>query len=277
MRYWREAVGLARSVRLIPGRRQSHTFLIPSMRQNSLLLFLTMLSASTTLLRATDAATPEPRTVDYEWMSVATWREKHAADVAIAQKGGVDVLFVGDSITEGWEWGDGDHWKKHFAPLGAANFGIGGDTTQNLLWRLDNGDVGALKPKVVVVLIGTNNLGRENATAAEAARGVEAVVRKLRAAFPEAKIVLHGIFPCDYSPKAEVRQRVKDVNARLARLDGLDGKVVFRDIGAVFLEPDGSILPAVSPDGLHLTPEGYRRWASVLEPLVRELLATPAK
>ena len=247
------------------------------MRQIISLFLLTMMSASTTSLRAADAATPEPRTVDYEWMSVATWKEKHAADVAIAQKGGVDLLFVGDSITEGWEWGDGEHWKKHFAPLGAANFGIGGDTTQNLLWRLDNGDVGALKPKVVVVLIGTNNLGRENATAAEAARGVEAVVTKLRAAFPEAKIVLHGIFPCDYSPKAEVRQRVKAVNSLLARLDGLDGKVVFRDIGPIFLEPDGSILPAVSPDGLHLTPEGYRRWASVLAPLVRELLGAEAK
>jgi len=247
------------------------------MRQIISLFLLTMMSATTTSLRATDAATPEPRTVDYDWMSVATWKEKHAADVAIAQKGGVDLLFVGDSITEGWEWGDGEHWKAHFVPLGAANFGIGGDTTQNLLWRLDNGDVGALKPKVVVVLIGTNNLGRENATPAEAARGVEAVVTKLRAAFPNAKIVLHGIFPCDYSPTAEVRQRVKDVNSLLARLDGADGKVVFRDIGPLFLEPDGSILPAVSPDGLHLTPEGYRRWASVLAPLVRELLAAPAK
>lgn len=247
------------------------------MRQIITLLLLTMLSATTTLIRASDAAAPEPRTVDYEWMSVATWKNMHAADMAIAQKGGVDVLFVGDSITEGWEWGEGEHWKKHFAPLGAANFGIGGDTTQNLLWRLDNGAVGMLRPKVVVVLIGTNNLGRENATAAGAARGVEAVVRKLRAAFPAAKIVLHGIFPCDYSPKAEVRQRVKDANARLARLDGLDGKVVFRDIGSIFLEPDGSILPAVSNDGLHLTPEGYRRWASVLEPLVRELLAAQAK
>ena len=247
------------------------------MRKHFPLLILTMLSVPTTLLRATDAAMPEPRTVDYEWMSVATWKEKHAADVAVAQKGGVDVLFVGDSITEGWEWGDGEHWKKCFVPLHAANFGIGGDTTQNLLWRLDNGDVGVLQPKVVVALIGTNNLGRENATAAEAARGVEAVVRKLRSAFPDARVVLHGIFPCDYSPKAEVRQRVKDVNARLARLDGLDGKVVFRDIGAIFLEPDGSILPAVSPDGLHLTPEGYRRWAETLEPLVRELLGTAVK
>ena len=238
---------------------------------------LAMTIAPLSLLRAEDPAVPAPRAIDYDWMSVARWKEMHAADVAIAQKGGVDVLFVGDSITEGGEWGEGEHWKRDFVPLATANFGIGGDTTQNLLWRLDNGAVGVLRPKVVVVLIGTNNLGRENAAAAEVARGVEAVVRKLRAAFPAAKIVLHGIFPCDYSPQAEVRQRVKDANARLARLDGLDGKVVFRDIGAVFLEPDGSILPAVSNDGLHLTPEGYRRWAGALAPLVRGLLVGAAQ
>lgn len=240
-------------------------------------VFLSMLTASTNLLCADDAATPAPRTVDYDWMSVATWKEKHAADVAIAEKGGVDLLFVGDSITEGWEWADGLEWKKHFALLGAANFGIGGDTTQNLLWRLDHGDVGVLKPKVVVVLIGTNNLGRENATPAEAARGIEAVVTKLRTAFPDAKILLHGIFPCDHSPTAEVRGRVKAVNRLLLKLDGRDGKVVVRDIGSIFEEKDGSITKEVMPDGLHLSPEGYRRWAETITPLVREMLGLKAE
>ncbi len=257
--------------------RACHRFFPSTMRPILPLFCLTMLSAPLNPLHAEDAATPAPRTVDYDWMSVATWKEKHAADVAIALKGGVDLLFVGDSITEGWEWADGEHWKKHFAPLGAANFGIGGDTTQNVLWRLDHGAVGALQPKVVVLLIGTNNLGRENATAAEAARGIEAVVTKLRGAFPEAKILLHGIFPCDYSPKAEVRGRVAGVNALLRKLDGRDGKVVFRDIGAAFLEPDGSITKEVSPDGLHLSPEGYRRWAGQITPLVREMLGLKAE
>lgn len=232
-----------------------------------------MATAAPLPLRAEDPAVPAPRAIDYEWMSIARWKEMHAEDVAIAAKGGVDVLFVGDSITEGWEWNDGEHWKKHFAPLGAANFGIGGDTTQNVLWRLEHGAVGALRPKVVALLIGTNNLGREAATAADAARGIEAVVAKLRAAFPAAKIVVHGVFPCDASPTAEIRGRVAAVNERLRTLDGRDGQVVFRDLGAAFLETDGSISPAVMPDGLHLSPEGYRRWAAELVPLVGGLLA----
>jgi lysophospholipase L1-like esterase len=236
-----------------------------------------MLTASTLPLRAEDPATPAPRTIDYEWMSVATWQKMHDADVAIAAKGGADLLFLGDSITEGWEWNDGEHWKKHFAPLGAANFGIGGDTTQNVLWRLDHGSIGALQPKVVVLLIGTNNLGRDAAAPADVARGVEAIVAKLRGAFPAARIVVHGVFPCDASPKAEIRGRITALNERLRALDGRDGKVLFRDIGALFLEKDGSVSPAVMPDGLHLSPEGYRRWAAVLTPLVRELLGLPAE
>jgi N-acetylglucosamine-6-sulfatase len=97
-------------------------------------------------------------------------------------------------------------------------------------------------------------------------------VARLRTAFPAATVIVHGVFPCDASPQAEVRGRVAAVNARLRALDGRDGKVRFRDCGAVFLEPDGSISPAVMPDGLHLSPEGYRRWAAELAPLVRELL-----
>lgn len=239
------------------------------------LLLLAMLSSPTNALRAEDAATPAPRSIDYEWMSIATWQKMHDEDVAIAAKGGVDVLFVGDSITEGWEWNEGEHWKKHFVPLHVANFGIGGDKTQNVLWRLDHGSVGVLQPKVVVLLIGTNNFGHDNAAAADVARGVEAVVAKLRAAFPAAKLIVHGVFPCDPSPKAEIRGRVAAVNAQLRNLDGRDGQVLFRDVGPLFLEADGSISPAVMPDGLHLSPEGYRRWASVLAPLVRELLGLP--
>ncbi len=241
------------------------------------LLVLAMLSSATSALRAEDAATPAPRAIDYEWMSVATWRKMHDEDVAIAARGGVDVLFVGDSITEGWEWNEGEHWKKHFVPLGAANFGIGGDTTQNVLWRLDHGSVGVLQPKVVVLLIGTNNLGRESAAPAEVARGVEAIVARLCTAFPAAKLIVHGVFPCDASAQAEIRGRVAALNAELRKLDGGDGRVLFRDVGARFLEPDGSISPAVMPDGLHLSPEGYRRWAEELAPLVHTLLGRPAR
>jgi lysophospholipase L1-like esterase len=231
------------------------------------------MSAETdSLERANDAAVPAPRTVDYDWMSVATWQAKHAAHVAIAQRGGVDLLFVGDSLTEGWAWGDGVEWEKHFAPLRAANFGLGGDTTQNLLWRLDHGDVGVLRPRLVVVLIGINNLGRENATPEMAVRGIETVVAKLRAAFPETRILLHGVFPSDLSATAEIRQRVAAVNRQLLALDSADGRLVVRDIGGIFVELDGSIPVEVMPDGLHLSPEGYRRWAEAIGPTVRQML-----
>lgn len=219
-----------------------------------------------------DAATPAPRTVDYDWMAVATWQAMHVAHEAIAQRGGVDLLFVGDSLTAGWAGNEGVEWKAHFAPWGAANFGIGGDTTQNLLWRLDHGAVGVLRPKVVVLLIGINNLGRENATPEAAGRGIRAVVAKLRGAFPEARILLHGIFPCDHSPAAEIRQRVAAVNRQLLALDSEGGRIVVRDIGGIFLEADGSVSAEVMPDGLHLSPEGYRRWAVAIMPTLREWL-----
>lgn len=220
----------------------------------------------------TDAAEPAPRTVDYEWMSVATWMAQHEEHVAIARRGGAELLFVGDSITQGWAGAGVAEWTRYFVPLGAVNFGIGGDTTQNLLWRLDHGDVGALRPRLVVVLIGINNLGRENATPEAAVRGIRAVVAKLWGAFPETRILLQGIFPSDLSAAAEIRQRVAAVNRQLLTLDSGGGRLVVRDLGGVFLETDGSISVEVMPDGLHLSPEGYRRWAEAIAPTVRAML-----
>ena len=231
-----------------------------------------MQSDRTSPVPTNNPAAPAPRTVDYDWMSVATWRAKHAAHVAVARRGGVELLFVGDSLTEGWEWDEGTEWKKHFAPLGAANFGIGGDTTQNLLWRLGEVDCGALRPRVVVVLIGINNLGRENATPAQAVDGIRAVVAKLRGMFPDARILLLGIFPSGHASTDEIRQRVAAVNRQLLALGSEGGKVVVREIGGVFVESDGSITTEVMPDGLHLSPEGYRRWAAAILPTVCELL-----
>ncbi|MBK8476697.1 MAG: aminopeptidase [Opitutaceae bacterium] len=223
-----------------------------------------------------DAAAPAPRLEDYDWMSVATWRARHAEHVAIARRGCGELLFVGDSITEGWAGNGAAEWTRHFVPLGAVNFGIGGDTTQNVLWRLDHGDVEGLRPRLVVVLIGINNLGRENAAPAATVRGIRAVVAKLGAVFPDARILLQGILPSGLSAFAEIRQRVAAVNRQLLELDSRGGRLVVRDYGEVFLERDGSISAEVMPDGLHLSPEGYRRWAEVLAPMVRALLGASA-
>jgi lysophospholipase L1-like esterase len=202
-------------------------------------------------------------------MPLATWYRDHAEHVEIATAGTAELLFVGDSITAGAKWSE--VWKKTFGGYRFANFGIGGDRTQNVLWRLDHGAVGALKPKAVVLLIGTNNLWTTADDVADTERGIRAVVARLHASFPTARVLVLGVFPRDAKADAPVRAKVQRLNAALASLD--DGKTTLvRDIGGVFLEPDGSLSAAVAPDQLHLSEEGYRRWAEAIAPTVAEMM-----
>jgi lysophospholipase L1-like esterase len=201
-----------------------------------------------------------PRNRDYPWMTTAGWRALHAEHVARARRGDGDLLFVGDSITQGWL--GTAIWRTRFANR-TANIGIGGDTTQNVLWRLDHGAVDGLKPKHVVVMIGTNNFGLHQDTPEDVARGVTAIVEKLRGKLPEAKILLVGIFPRDEKPDAPSRGRIRKVNETLAKL--ADGKSIrFLDLTPELLEPDGRIARDLMPDYLHLSEKGYRLWASAI-------------
>lgn len=204
-------------------------------------------------------------------MSVATWWQRQQAEAAAAARDGVDLLFLGDSLTEAWPETGKETWEKYFVGLKAASCGIGGDTTQNVIWRLTHGGLGVLRPRVVVLLIGTNNLGNHQDSPASVVRGVKAVVAQLGRSFPNAKILVLGIFPVGPTPADPGRAKVAAVNAALPAL--ADGDTIFhRDIGAVFLEPDGSIATDVMPDFLHLSPEGYRRWAEAIVPTVRDWL-----
>jgi len=219
--------------------------------------------------RAESSVEPAPRTREYNWMSVATWKKKHEANVNRAKQGAVDVLFLGDSITEGW--GGNAVWKKHYEPRKAANFGIGGDTTQNVLWRLNNGEADGITPKVVVLLIGTNNFGLHGDKPDAVAKGVGAVVETLRKKFPRARVLLLGIFPRDAKPETGMRKNIAAVNAIIAKLD--DGKAVrYLDIGSKFLSADGTLPKELMPDALHLSPKGYGVWAEAMEPLLVEML-----
>lgn len=205
---------------------------------------------------------PSPRMIEYDWMSIATWNEMHAEDVAIAAQGDIDLLFVGDSITAGW---DGSLWETHFAPHKAANFGIGGDHTGNLLWRLHNGAIGRLEPKVVVLLIGVNNFGHLSETPEQVFAGIASVVNTLRGAFPDAQILLNGVFPYGQEANTPQREQVKALNERLATLGSTD-KLIFKDYGHLFLQEDGTLSPDIMGDFLHLTPAGYRIWAEAMLP-----------
>ena len=184
--------------------------------------------------------------------------------------GKAQLIFVGDSITQGWEGNGREVWAKYYAHRHALNLGIGSDHTQHVLWRLEHGNLDRLQPKVAVVLIGVNNAPDETNTPGMILEGVTAVVQKLRAKLPETKVLLLGIFPLreDFNPQ---RAKVLQVNQALHKLD--DGKWVhFLDFGHLFVGPDGRIPKEIMPDFLHPSPFGYRLWAEAMEPKLAELL-----
>ncbi|MCX6613587.1 MAG: GDSL-type esterase/lipase family protein, partial [Acidobacteria bacterium] len=186
-----------------------------------------------------------------------------------------ELLFVGDSITHFWGGEPADArlrgpevWDKYYGQRKALNLGYGWDRTENVLWRLRHGEIDGLAPKVVVVMIGTNNAGINSTE--EIAAGIEAICGELHARLPEAKILLLGIFPRGAKPDA-ARAKVMAVNELIASFDGKNG-VTYLDIGKVFLEADGSIAPEVMNDYLHPTAAGYARWAAAMEPTLVRLL-----
>lgn len=208
------------------------------------------------------------------------WMARHESFVEIARSGGVDVLFLGDSITDFWRSAGRSVWDREWAPLKAANFGISADRTQHVLWRIRNGELDGIDPKVIVLMIGTNNTGMERGSAtprntpAEAIDGVKAVVQELRSRRPSARILLLGIFPRGEPGDLERRQ-IAEINAAISRLHDGDA-VTYLDIGDQFLAPDGSIPADVMPDKLHPGEKGYEIWAAAMkEPLTALLRRGP--
>jgi len=199
------------------------------------------------------------------------WLKIHEGLVRTVQQdqGPIDVLLVGDSITIQW----GASWAKHFPERKAVNIGIGGDKTQNVLWRLDHGGVEGLRPKTIVLMIGNNNMFFTPETGvAAAAKGVETCVRNLREKFPEAGLILVKILPC-HAPKNRFYEDILLTNAEIDRLNlGADPKIRVLDLTADFLNPDGTIRQALyTPDNIHLSPEGYAAYAARLKPLLEAI------
>jgi len=207
----------------------------------------------------------------------ANWVKRHEGFVEIAKQGGVDVLFLGDSITDFWRNRGKAVWEKNYGALHAANFGISGDRTQHVLWRMANGELDGLNPRAIVLMIGTNNTGFEadkvtpRNTPAEAAEGVKAIVRGLRAKFPATKILLLAVFPRGEKPDNPQRLQVAAINAVIAKLD--NGRSVrYLDIGPKFLAADGTLPKDVMPDFLHPNEKGYEIWAAAIKEPLAELL-----
>lgn len=215
---------------------------------------------------------PMPRVIEYRWMNLKQWKEFHEKDLKRAKEGPVDILFLGDSITECWESRGSKIWKKEYAPYRAANFGIGGDTTQNVLWRITKG--GALEriyPRVVVLMIGTNNIGLHNDTPDDVAKGVHAIIGVLRNRYPQTQILLVSIFPRGKTPDDSMRKKVVATNAILERFGTID-HVTYLPIWDQFLKRNGTLPDNIMPDYLHPNEKGYQIWADAMRPVLHKLL-----
>src|SRR5213594_991088 len=182
------------------------------------------------------------------------------------------VIFIGDSITQGWEGEGKEVWAKYYAHRNAVNLGIGGDRTQHVLWRFDHGNLDGLKPKAAVIMIGTNNSNGEDNTVDQIADGVTAIVRKLRDRLPDTKILLLPIFPRGENFNNQ-RGKILQVNQVLQKL--ADGRnVLWVDFGYKFVTPEGRIPRDLMPDYLHLSPAGYEIWADSMEPVLGKILGS---
>ena len=189
----------------------------------------------------------------------------------ISKEGKAELVFLGDSITQGWEHSGKETWEKYYAKRHAANFGIGGDRTEHVLWRLDHGNFDGLKPKAIVLMIGTNNTGHRKDKPEDTADGVKAILAKLQTKCPDARILLMAIFPRDEKSTGEMRQINEKANAIIKTFaDG--NKVIFQDIGAKFLGADGVMSKDMMGDFLHPGNKGYELWAAEIEENVAKLL-----
>ncbi len=215
--------------------------------------------------RAHVALLPDER-LGEEW-----WTKRHAEMNRKASARPHDLLFIGDSITQGWEGAGRKTWEKYYGKRKALNLGISGDRTQHVIWRLNNGNLRKQqKAKVAVVMIGTNNTGHRDQDPGETADGVTRILSILRARCPDAKVLLLGVFPRDASPDGPKRRINDALNEKLATLH--DGeRVHFLDIGKHFLNGKGHLPKELMPDYLHPREKGYELWAEAIEPKLVEL------
>jgi lysophospholipase L1-like esterase len=200
----------------------------------------------------------------------ALWLAQHKRFVAKAKKGGVDLLFLGDSITDFWRDCGSKVWAKYYAPRRAANFGIIGDRTQHVLWRIGHGELDGINPRVIVLMIGTNN--SQDNSPPEITDAIKVIIKNIHIRCPGTKILLLGIFPRNWvDDKPAEMETIKKVNDIIAKFD--DGKTVkYLDIGPKFLGPDGRVSAAIMPDFLHPNEKGYQIWAEAMEPTLAPMM-----
>ncbi len=221
------------------------------------------------------ALSPEVQTA--QWAQ-SWWMPRHEQKLAEAKKlkGQVDLLFIGDSITHGWDTGGKAVWDEFYAHRRPFNIGFSGDRTEHVLWRFQHGEVDGLTPKVAVVMIGTNNTGHRQDKAEDTSAGVAAILDELAQRMPETKVLLLAIFPRGEQPTDKLRLLNDQINGQLKVLADNE-RVFFLNINKTFLENDGTLPRVVMPDVLHPNTDGYRLWARAMEPTLRKLMGEKPK
>ena len=238
----------------------------------SIVLLLASVLSSTLHAQKTDepikAVTPEVQTAAWaqQW-----WGPRHEQKLKEREeRDQIDLLMIGDSITHSWESGGKKTWDEFYAKRNAFNLGFSGDRTEQVIWRLQHGEIKGLTPKLAVIMIGTNNTGHRQDKPEHTAAGIKAILKELHKQTPKTKCLLLAIFP-----------RGKDVNDPLRKINDATNKIIkgfadnkrvfFLDINATFLEDDGSLPKSIMPDLLHPKEQGYRMWAEAMEPTVKKL------
>jgi lysophospholipase L1-like esterase len=224
-----------------------------------------------------DAQPAQQQPLELERGSVAAEKDlaRHIAFLKrkeqLIQTGGTELVFIGDSITDGWRADpQREIFEDYFGGYRPYNIGISGDETQHVLWRVQHGELDGIAPKLAVVMIGTNNLGNTKMTPAETAKGVATLIAAIRAKQPRGKILLLGIFPRGNRIDNPLRELVNTTNNALAKLAD-NQSVFFLDIGKNFVGEDGALSGSIMPDYLHPNAQGYQIWASAIKPTVDRL------
>jgi lysophospholipase L1-like esterase len=219
---------------------------------------------------------PNPAIIPVSRTGNATNRQFLVLQRAKDNPGACDIVFIGDSITQGWEGSGRSVWTNYYSGRKCLNFGVGGDRTEHVLWRFEQGQLDGLKPKAAVLMIGTNNSnknrdGTEQYSEAEILEGIQAIIKQIRTRLPDTKLLVLGIFPRSQTFSTQ-RGKLLQINQALAR--AADGQMIhYIDFGSQLVQPDGSISRDLMPDYLHLSEKGYEIWAKAIEPKLKELLA----
>jgi lysophospholipase L1-like esterase len=213
------------------------------------------------------ATTPAP--LEETW-SVEWWIPRHEEKLA-ARDPGIELVMIGDSITHGWEDPGKAVWERHFADVDTLNLGFSGDRTENVLWRLEHGEVEGLSPDLVVMMIGTNNTGHRMDPPEAIAAGIRKILGELESRLPGTPVLLLAIFPRGETPEDPMRVNNEQTNRLLEKLAAEAG-VEFADFNAAFLTETGVLEVGIMPDLLHPNEAGYEIWARQLDPWLAEYL-----